>query len=422
MTDSRAHAGASDPPLRVAFVVLHTSPLDEPGTKDAGGMNVVVIAQAAELARQGHEVELITRRSAPDLPDVVELGSGVTVRHLDAGPPRLLAKGDHEYLIDEFGRALAAHLRTRSFDVIHAEHWFSGIAALPVAREAGIPIVQSFHSIAAEPDSPLTEGERPESPGRLAGEHRLAAEVDLVIAVSNAERDTILGRLQGDPDRVRVVPLGVDTELFRPCEPEECAERREWIDRGGRPEVLVAGRLHPLKGIDLAVSAVAAIPDERRPTLRVIGVPPPDGEDYVRQLHAQITDAGMITTVAFDGALRRQDLAERLRRTNIVLMPSHSETFGLVALEASASGIPVIARATGGLKEAVVDGDTGVLLTGDDPEAWAAEIERLLADEPLRRRMGDAARRHALRHDWRVSAQGLIAAYRGLLGTERVGT
>lgn len=380
-------------------------------------MNVVVVAQAAELAKLGHQVDLITRRSAPDLPDTVELASGVTVHHLDVGPPRLLAKGDHEALMDDFGVALAAHLREHPCDVLHAEHWFSGIAALPVARELGVPIVQSYHSIAAAPDSPLTDGERPESPGRLAGERRLAAEVDLVVAVSEAERETILDRLDGDPARVRVVPLGVDTRMFRPCEPGECAERRTWLDRGGRPEVLVAGRLHPLKGVDLAVRAVAAIPADRRPTLRVIGVPPPDGDDYARELHALVADAGMISTVAFDGALRRQDLAERLRRATIVLMPSHSETFGLVALEGAASGIPVVARATGGLRESVVDGETGILITGDDPEVWAEGLERLLDDEDLAKRMGQAARRFSLTRSWRASARKLAAVYEELLSS-----
>lgn len=416
MTDQLASTDAHEPALRIAFVVLHTSPLDEPGTKDAGGMNVVVVHQAAELAKLGHEVELITRRSSSDLPETVELSSGVTVRHLDVGPPRLLAKGDHEALMEEFGVALAAHLREHPCDVLHAEHWFSGIAALPAARALGVPLVQSYHSIAADPDSPLTEGERPESPGRLAGEKFLAGEADLVVAVSDAERATILDRLGADPDRVRTVPLGVDTRMFRPCEPGECAERREWLDRGGRPEVLVAGRLHPLKGVDLAVRAVAAIPAERRPVLRVIGVPPPDGDDYARSLHELVAESGMLATVAFDGALRRQDLAERLRRTTLVLMPSHSETFGLVALEGEASGIPVVARAVGGLRESVIDGETGVLLTGDDPEVWAAAIERLLADEDLAMRMGKAARRFALTRNWRASARKLARVYRELLG------
>ncbi|MFC6236141.1 glycosyltransferase, partial [Leucobacter soli] len=173
-------------PLGIAFVVLHTSPLDEPGTKDAGGMNVVVRAHAEELARAGHRVQLITRRSSPELPDEVEPVPGLSVVHLDAGPPRLLAKGEHEALIQPFGDALRARLAEHPVDLIHAEHWYSGLAALPVAAELGVPMVQSYHSIAAGSTTPLTEGERPESPGRPAGERRLAREADLVVTVSAA--------------------------------------------------------------------------------------------------------------------------------------------------------------------------------------------------------------------------------------------
>ncbi len=391
--------------------MLHTSPLDVPGTKDAGGMNVVVRAQAEALARSGQEVRIFTRRSSPDAEVRVELAPRLTVVHLDAGPARLLPKGEHEQVMGEFERALAAEIAREPVRLLHAEHWFSGIAALPVARAAGVPLVQSFHSIAADADSPLSAGERPESPGRLEGERRLAQEADLVIAVSEAERATVLERLGGDPERVVVVPLGVDTELFHPCATAECAEQRDWLARGGRPEVLVVGRLHPLKGFDLAIDAVAAIPRDRRPALRITGSPPPDGDEYARTLHETVVARGMLSTTSFDGALRRSELAERVRAAAVVLVPSHSETFGLVALEAAASGVPVIARATGGLHEAVRDGETGTLITGDDPLRWAAEIERLLGDADLAARMGSAARRHARRHSWAASAERLLNAY-----------
>ncbi|MBL5972305.1 MAG: glycosyltransferase [Candidatus Leucobacter sulfamidivorax] len=403
-------------PLSIAFVVLHTSPLDEPGTKDAGGMNVVVRAHAEQLARQGHRVRLITRRSSPEQPASTELAPNLAVRHLDAGPARLLAKGEHERLIEPFGRALAAHLARHPADVLHAEHWYSGLAALPVARDLGVPLVQSYHSIAAPDDTPLSAGERPEAPGRLEGERLLAREADLVVAVSEAERATVLERLGASPERVRVVPPGVDTELFRPCIDEECAEREAWIAHGGLPEVLVAGRLHPLKGFDLAVAALAAIPAERRPALRIVGAPPPDGDDYARALHEAVADAGMLRSVSFDGALRRTELAERVRQASLVLIPSHSETFGLVALEAAASGVPVVARAAGGLREAVVDGVTGLLVEGDDPAVWAAAAAGVLGDAELAGRMGRAGRESALARNWEASTAALLETYRELLG------
>lgn len=403
------------PPLRIGFVMLHTSPLDVPGTKDAGGMNVVVRAQAEALARSGHAVRIFTRRADPDADARVELAPGLEVVHFEAGPARLLAKAEHEPVMAAFGAQLAAELSGNPVDVLHAEHWFSGIAALPVARELGIPLVQSFHSIAVaeESDQP---GERPESPGRLAGERLLAREAELLIAVSEAERETIVADLGGDPARVLVVPLGVDTELFRPCAAQECADRQDWLDRGGRAEVLAVGRLHPLKGFDLALDAVAEIPAERRPALRIVGAPPPDGDEYALGLHEQAARLGILATTAFEGALRRTDLAERIRRATLVLVPSHTETFGLVALEAAASGVPVIARAAGGLREAVLDGETGLLVSDEDPAAWAAAMTELLADPDRMAEMGVAARAHALRRSWNASAESLLAAYAALLG------
>lgn len=401
--------------LSITFIVLHTSPFDEPGTKDAGGMNVVVLAQAAELARLGHHVRLVTRRSDPAQPDEVEIAPGLVVHHLTAGPAELLAKGEHQALIAPFAAALRAHLEDHPADLLHAEHWYSGLAALPLAREFGIPLVQSYHSIAAAEHTPLGHGERPEASGRLDGERTLAHDADLIITVSEAEKQTVLERLGGSADRVRVVWPGVDTRVFRPCGGAECEERTAWLEHGGRPEVLVAGRLDPLKRFDLAIAAVAAIDPSRRPALRIVGAPPPDGEAYARSLHEAVADASMLATTSFDGALRRSVLAERLRVATIVLVPSHSETYGLVALEAAASGVPVIAAATGGLREAVIDGETGVLLESEDPGDWAAAIERLLGDPDLAARLGASAREHALRHSWEASTQSLLEVYLELL-------
>lgn len=401
--------------------MLHTSPLDVPGTKDAGGMNVVVRAQAQALARAGHTVRIFTRRADSAVPDRVEIEPGLDVIHLDAGPARLLAKGDHESVVSAFEAALAASLESAPVDILHAEHWFSGIAALPVARQRGLPLVQSFHSIAVAETSGQP-GERPESAGRIAGEQRLAREADLLVAVSESERREIVEDLGGDPARVLVVPPGVDAELFRPCSDDECRERAEWLRDGGLAEVLTVGRLHPLKAFDVAIAAVAAIPVAERPGLRIIGASPPDGDEYARGLHEQAARLGVLGTTAFDGALPRPELAKRIRRASLVLVPSQTETFGLVALEAAASGVPVIARAVGGLREAVLDGETGILVSGDDPDVWAAAIAGLLADTERWQRMSDAARAYALSRSWAASAHALANAYSELLDSARPAT
>lgn len=411
-------------PLRIAFVVLHTSPIDEPGTKDAGGMNVVVRAQAEELARLGHSVELITRRQDPTSPATTELAPNLRLHVLDAGPARTIEKGEHEQYIDEFRDALEPLLTRLAVDVVHAEHWFSGIATLPITTKLGIPLVQSFHSIAAPSNSPLADGERAESPGRLEGESMLAQEADVLVVVSNAERETAISRLGAAPAKVAIVPPGVDSVLFHPRDdiPDVDAGAdtgiesipREARTESRRKRLIAAGRLHQLKGFDLVIEALALIEPDYRPELVIVGSAPPDSTGYERSLHNAVARLRLDQDVRFVGAKTRGPLADELRASDIALMPSHSETYGLVSLEAAASGLPVIAYRSGGLKESVLDGTTGVLVHSREPADWAEAITRLLTDEALTRSLGEAARRHALEMTWHSSVEQLLAVYRGL--------
>lgn len=400
-------------PLRLALVSMHTSPTDRPGSGDAGGMNVVERHQAEALAALGHDVELITRRSDPTLPDVVELSSGVRLRQLVAGPAEPLAKSAQDVLTGEFSDAFAA---LDPYDLVHSHHWMSGVAALPVARAWGVPHVQSFHSVAAAPDSPLGQGERPESPGRMAGEALTAQQSDLIIAISRYEADTAITRCGAARDRVMVILPGVDHELFRPL----AAGEPSWgADRPGfeRGYVFFAARLQPLKAPDLAMAAVAGVADDIRPHLVIAGEGSADFPDYLAELDRLVTTTGLSGDVTFLGPQSRADLATLMRGARIMLVPSHSETFGLVALEASASGVPVIAADAGGLSEAVVDQRTGLVLADRDAAAWSESITRLVTDEPTRSRMGFDARAHALGFDWARVGRRLAAAYDQLIGT-----
>lgn len=391
------------------MVSLHTSPGDEPGSGDAGGMNVVVRHQADAMAAAGHTVDLITRRSSPDQPEQVELADGVTLRFITAGPARPVPKGDHEGFIAEFEDGLRA---LGPWDLIHSHHWFSGMAALPIARERRIPHVQSFHSIAADERTPLSEGERPESAGRLAGEAWLAQHSDVVVAISEAEAETVVTRLGGSPDRIAVVPPGVDGALFHPSAGADGDTGSPATDAG---YAIVAGRLQPLKGFDLAIEAVAAVPEGLRPELVVAGDVSADYDEYIAELERLAAADGIEREVRFVGPQSRAGLAGLLRGARIVLVPSHSETYGLVALEAAASGVPVIAAASGGLREAVVDGVTGIVLDSRDPAVWAEAVTRVLSDRPFADRLGAAARTRAEALDWERSAAGLVTVYRAAL-------
>lgn len=287
------------------------------------------------------------------------------------------------------------------------------MAALPVARRWNIPHVQSFHSIAADDSTPLSAGERAESPGRMLGEAWLARESDVLVAISAAEAATITGRLGGAVERISVVWPGVDCTTFTPvagADSEEFGESETGF-------VLVAARLEPLKGLDLAVTAVAAMPVGIRPTLVVAGAASADYAGYVDQLRALAESVGLTKQFRLVGAQSRNDLASLFRGARLVLVPSHSETFGLVALEGAASGVPVIAAASGGLREAVVDGVTGLVLESRDPLVWADALSGILVDRPRARQLSLAARKHALELDWTRSAQALLTVYRKLLDT-----
>ncbi|WP_420110849.1 glycosyltransferase [Pseudactinotalea sp.] len=390
--------------LRVGVVCLHTDPFQPPGAGDVGGMNVVVRHTSAAMAAAGHQVTVWTRRAGEDAPER-EIVDGVLVRRLPVGPPRTLLKSAHDELIDPFRAALAAD--HPQVDVLHSQHWFSGMAALPLARELGVPHLQSFHSIAAPPQTALSEGERPESPARLEGEAWLARSTDAVIAVSEAEARTVIERLGADPAAVHVVHPGVDTELFHPG------------TGGGRPILLAAARLEPLKAIDLAIETLAGVvarrdPGAPRPRLFVAGGATND-EDYPRSLAALAHQLGVADDVTLLGPQARPDLADLMRAATLVLVPSHSETYGLVALEAAASGVPVVAARTGGLAESVVDGVTGVLLPGWDPGTWSDAVTALLADPDRLALLGRAGREHALARRWCDVAAASVEHYRALL-------
>jgi D-inositol-3-phosphate glycosyltransferase len=402
-------------PLDLALVSMHTSPVDMPGSGDAGGMNVVESAQARALAGLGHRVHIVTRRSDPGQPATVDLGGGVRLFIIPAGPPARLAKSDIDAHIEEFSAGLAGLGR---FDLLHSHHWMSGVAGLPVARALGVPHVQSFHSVAAHPDRPLSEGEPPESPRRVAGEHHVATRSDAVVAISAAEARTVVERCGADPDDVVIIQPGVDHDQFRPLRPGDApwgGGSRSWANGF----ILYAARLQPLKGPDLALRAMAHVEKWVRPHLVIAGDTAEDFTGYAEQLHDLVDRLGLADGVTFIGPQTRDELAVLLRDARLVLVPSHSETFGLIALEAASSGVPVVAASAGGLREAVAHGETGQLMDSREPEDWGRAITLLLSTDGLIHRMGTVSRIHARRFEWEWAARRLEALYVELIERTR---
>lgn len=398
-------------PLRIAMVSMHTSPADRPGKGDAGGLNVLVLESARALAGRGHRVDLFTRSAGAAHTEPI--APGVALHALETGGG-IVRKHDLPNLADAFGEELrrAAQTATTPYDVLHAHYWLSGLAALPVSLALGIPIVQTFHTLAEEKNRSLADGDRPEPERRVRTERYLAHEVDAIAAVSRAEVDALCDGIGAAAERVWLVPPAVDTALFQPASVDAREDVRARL--GVRAEdrlVVCVGRVQPLKGQDLAVRMLQHLPGA---VLVLAGDATPGAERYLDSLHDLARETGVTGRLRHIGSLERPALAQLLDAADVVVVPSRTESFGLVPLEAAASGTPVVAARVGGLLESVVDGETGVLVDGRDPERWAAAVAAILDDEDLRLELGLAGRRAAARRDWQDVALELEGVYRAV--------
>jgi D-inositol-3-phosphate glycosyltransferase len=399
---------------RVAMIAMHTSPTAQPGTADAGGLNVSVLSIAAELAIRDVQVDLVTR--AAGAAGVRELLPGVVLHELPAGGADL-PKSRLPEVADEFGEELAKLARVRHYDVLHAHYWLSGIAALPVAIELDRPLVQSFHTLGVMKNALAGEGQEPEPVQRLRSETFLAAQADAVIAASSAEATVLIDDVGAAPDRTWIIPPGVDLDLFSPRAFASHAQVRSALGlEADRPIVVIAGRVQPLKGHELAVRALAELHALRgwAPLLVVAGEATPGDEQFAARLRSLAAELGVAADVRFVGALHRDVLADLLAAADLTIVPSFSETFGLVALESAASGTPVLAYRAGGLSESVVDGASGLLLGTRDPRYWATEMALLIEDDDRRAALGASARAHAERFTWGAAAASLLGVYAGV--------
>ncbi|MFF3195968.1 D-inositol-3-phosphate glycosyltransferase [Streptomyces misionensis] len=401
--------------LRIAMLSVHTSPLHQPGTGDAGGMNVYMVELSRALAREGARVDLFTRCLGEDRPPRVELAPGVRVLHLDAGPRRPLPKEAMPGLVPDFARSLLAATAHGRYDVVHSHYWLAGQAGALVAEHRRLPLVHTMHTLARVKNASLAPRDRPEPELRVRGEEALARAADRLIA-NTAEEGLALRELYGaDADRTDVVTPGVDVRIFRPADGRRAARARLGLPQHGFIP-LFAGRIQPLKGPDVLLHSIAALLRESPGLRRRLLVPVVGGlsgagtrtPDELRELSARL---GLPDVVRFCPAAPQHELADWYRAADVLVMPSRSESFGLVALESQACGTPVLAAAVGGLPAAVRDGVTGLLVRGHDPDDYARRL-RWFAEHPARAAaMGLAAAGHARRLDWRSTARGTLGTY-----------
>ncbi|RAY11364.1 D-inositol-3-phosphate glycosyltransferase [Actinomadura craniellae] len=402
---------------RVATISVHTSPLDQPGTGDAGGMNVYIVEVARRLAARGIEVDVFTRATSANQPPVAELVPGVQVRHVQAGPFEDLDKTDLPAELCGFTsavlRAEAAH-DPGYYDLLHTHYWLSGQAGLSVKRRWGVPLVHSMHTMAKVKNAALAAGDSPEPAGRVLGEQQVVEAADRLVA-NTAEEARQLSDLYGaDPRRVATVNPGVDLSTFRPAGTAEV--RRRLRLPGDAYVLLFVGRIQPLKAPDVLLRAAARMladhPELRsRLVVAVVGGPSGAARSRPEELQKLATTLGVADVVRFEPPAPQAALADWYRAADVTVVPSYSESFGLVAVESQACGTPVVAAAVGGLRTAVDHGGSGILIPGHDPADYAAVLYDLAARPGLRDRLARGAVRHARAFGWDTTVDRLLGVY-----------
>lgn len=395
-------------PRRVAVLSVHTSPLAQPGTGDAGGMNVYVLQTALHMARRGVEVEIFTRATSSADPPVVSPAPGVVVRNVVAGPFEGLDKNDLPTQLCAFTagvlRAEANH-EPGYYDIVHSHYWLSGQVGWLARDRWAVPLVHTAHTLAAVKNAALADGDSPEPPLRAVGEQQVVDEADRLIVNTEAEVRQLISLHNADPLRIDVVHPGVDLQIFTPGD-RNAARGALGLPAGGAIVAFI-GRIQPLKAPDILLRAAALLPDGVR--VLVAGGPSGTGLAAPDGLLRLAGELGIAERVTFLPPQSREQLVDVYRAADLVAVPSYSESFGLVAIEAQACGTPVVAAAVGGLPVAVADGRSGTLVQGHDPAAWAAAIDGLLRADPavLRR----AAIEHAARFSWDNTVDALLASY-----------
>jgi D-inositol-3-phosphate glycosyltransferase len=386
-------------------------------------MNVYILEVARRLARLNVTVEVFSRATSSDLPPVVEAAPGVLVRHMVAGPYEGLGKEDLPAQLCAFTAGVLrveAHHEPGWYDLVHSHYWLSGQVGWLAKDRWGVPLVHTAHTLGRVKNAALADGDRAEPRARLIGEDQVVAEADRLIASTPEEARQLIELYGADPQRVAIVPPGVDLDTFTPT-----AGWSRWVVRRGlglpsdAVVLLFVGRIQPLKGPDVLLRAAARMLDPtapefdpqlaRRLVVVVCGGPSGSGLDEPDHLQKLAAELGIADRVRFLPPRPAAELARLYRAADVVAVPSHSESFGLVALEAQATGTPVVATAVGGLVTAVADGRSGLLVGGHDPGRWATALRTAVIRRP---ELAAQAVQHARAFSWQRTAEGLLQTYR----------
>ncbi len=402
----------------IATLMVHSSPLDQAGTGDAGGMNVYVVESAKKMAAAGVNVDIFTRTNHSNLPETVEIADGVNVKHLVAGPFEGLSK---EELPSQLGALTSSFMNYQKqlpndyYSLLHSHYWISGQLGWMVSERTGIPLIHTMHTTAKVKNLNLADDEKPEPQTRAIGEEQVVKASTGLIANTDAEAASLVSLYDACPDNVFVVAPGVDLQTFSPGSGKSAAR----IKLNIAPDAIMltfVGRIQPHKGPDVLLRAVAEMVTHS-PHLKaklavvIMGGASGSGVNELEKLKVLAKFLKIEDVTHFVAPVKRDELANWYRASDLVCVPSYSESFGLVALEAQACGTPVVATAIGGLRTAVSDGISGSLVDGHDPKAWSAVISRLIAEPQRRLLLSMGAVVHASHFGWENTAHKTLEVY-----------
>ncbi|MCQ9331514.1 D-inositol-3-phosphate glycosyltransferase [Corynebacterium phoceense] len=402
--------------MRIAMISMHTSPLEQPGSGDAGGMNVYVLNTARQLARRGIEVDVFTLATRPSQGEIVEVEEGLRVINIVAGPYEGLSKEELPTQLAAFAGGMITFARCfdLDYDVIHSHYWLSGQVGWLLRDLWEVPLVHTAHTLAAVKNAHRTADDTQESEARRICEQQIVDNADLLVVNTAQETQDLIEHYDAPPERIVVVSPGADTELFTPGTDRNTERSRRLLGIPLHMKVVAfVGRLQKFKGPEVLVRATAEL-IKRDPfrNVRVIFCGGPSGANATPETYQNLArELGVERYVRFIAPRPPAELVAVYQAADIVAVPSYNESFGLVAVEAQASGTPVIAARVGGLPIAVDDGETGLLVDNHDPEAWADALEQLLDNDERRIAMGEAAVDHAQNFSWAAAATQLEAIY-----------
>ncbi len=403
---------------RIAFLSLHSCPLQQPGQGDAGGMNVYLRDLGIAMAGAGVDVVAFTRRSDTPTPEVVDVVPGFRVVHIEAGPAEPMPIRDMYRLVGEFADETLAWIDQtgEKYDVIHSHYWLSGWAGVLLKEKLGLPLANSFHTLGRVKDLTRRADQQASEVIRTMTEEEVIARSDCVVASTPFELNDLIEHYGADPTRLCISPPGIRHDMFMPGD-KEAARMWTGLDRG--PTMMYAGRIQPLKGVDIAIRALALMTVDNTQFVVVGGPSGSDGQAEMERLVALAEDLEVPDRIHFIPPLPRHQLVDFYQAADVVIMPSRSETFGLVAAEAQSCGTPVVAANVGGLPFIVEDGRSGLLVSGHNPADYAKALDRVVGDPEFAAELSAGAVEHSQRFSWDTTVERLLELYEGIAANPR---